>query len=138
GSGNIPVGVDGVTQGWHELLHHGKNPEKIEQLRKIEEVLFANYGEFLGMLRGVQENGVSLLDRTAIMIGSNLGNASSHEWKNLPLVVAGGGFKHGQHLAFDQANNLPFCNLFVQMLGHMDIEADKFGSSTGTSVPGLA
>jgi hypothetical protein len=138
GSGNIPVGVEGVTQGWHELSHHGKNPEKIEQLRKIEEVLFANYGEFIGMLRGVQENGVPLIDRTAIMIGSNLGNASSHEWKNLPLVVAGGGFKHGQHLAFDQANNLPFCNLFVQMLHHMGIEADSFGTSTGTSVPGLA
>ena len=86
----------------------------------------------------MQENGVPLLDRTAVMIGSNLGNASSHEWKNLPLVVAGAGFKHGQHLAFDQANNLPFSNLFVQMLHHMGIEASRFGSSTGTSVPGLA
>ena len=138
GGGNVPVGIDGVTQGWHELSHHGKNPEKIDQLGKIESALFAAFGEFLGQLRGVQENGVPLIDRTAVMIGSNLGNASSHEWKNLPLVVAGGGFKHGSHLAFDQANNLPFSNLFVQMLHHMGIEAERFGSSTGISVPGLA
>jgi Protein of unknown function (DUF1552) len=138
GGGNVPFGIDGVTQGWHELSHHGKNSEKIEQLRKIEEAQFAAFGEFLGQLRGVQENGVPLLDRTAVVIGSNLGNASSHEWKNLPLVVAGGGFKHGQHLAFDQANNLPFSNLFVQMLHHMGVEADHFGTSTGTTVPGLA
>lgn len=137
GSGNVPQ-VEGVTQGWHELSHHGKNPEKIAELKLIEEAQFAAFGEFLGLLRSVQENGVPLIDRTAVMIGSNLGNASSHEWKNLPLVVAGGGFKHGQHLAFDQKDNLPFCNLFVQMLHHMGIEADKFGSSTGTSVPGLA
>lgn len=138
GGGNVPVGIEGVTQGWHELSHHGKNPEKIAELRKIEEAQFAAFGEFLGLLRGVQENGVPLLDRTAVMIGSNLGNASSHEWKNLPLVVAGAGFKHGSHLAFDQANNLPFSNLFVQLLQYMGVEADKFGSSTGTSVPGLA
>ncbi len=137
GGGNVPV-VDGVTQGWHELSHHGKNEEKIAELKLIEEAQFAAFGEFIGQLRSVQENGVPLIDRTAVMIGSNLGNASSHEWKNLPLVVAGAGFKHGQHLAFDQKNNLPFCNLFVQMLHHIGIEADKFGSSTGTSVPGLA
>jgi hypothetical protein len=138
GSGNVPVGIEGVTQGWHELSHHGKDPEKIDQLRRIEEAQFAAFGEFLGLLRSVQENGVPLIDRTAVMIGSNLGNASSHEWKNLPLVVAGAGFKHGQHLAFNQADNLPFCNLFVQLLHHMGIEAERFGSSTGTSVPGLA
>jgi BMFP domain-containing protein YqiC len=138
GGGNVPVGIEGVTQGWHELSHHGKNPEKIEQLRKIEEAQFAAFGEFLGQLRGVQENGVPLIDRTAVVIGSNLGNASSHEWKNLPLVVAGGGFKHGQHLAFDQANNVPFSNLFVQLLQYVGVETDRFGTSTGTSVPGLA
>jgi hypothetical protein len=138
GGGKVPFGIDGVTQGWHELSHHGKNPEKIDQLRLIEEAQFAAFGEFLGLLRSVQENGVPLIDRTAVMIGSNLGNASSHEWKNLPLVVAGGGFRHGQHLAFDQKDNLPFSNLFVQMLRHMGIEADRFGSSTGSSVPGLA
>ncbi len=73
-----------------------------------------------------------------MLIGSNLGNASAHEWRNLPVVLAGGGFAHGQHLAFDQAANLPFCNLFVQLLRFMGVPAERFGSSTGTAVPGLA
>jgi hypothetical protein len=138
GLGSPPTGIAGVTQGWHELSHHGKDPGKIAGLRLIEEALFAEFGTFLGLLRAVAEGGSSLLDRTAVLIGSNLGNASAHEWRNLPLLLAGGGFAHGQHLAFDQAANLPFCNLFVQLLRFMGVPADRFGSSTGTAVPGLA
>ena len=138
GLGTPPVGIAGVTQGWHELSHHGKDPRKIAELRLIEEAIFTELGTFLGALRGAQEGSVPLLDRTAVLFGSNLGNASAHEWRNLPLVVAGGGFAHGQHLAFDQANNLPLGNLFVQLLRGMGVPAERFGSSTGVEVPGLA
>ena len=72
------------------------------------------------------------------MFCSNLGNANNHDWHNLPLVLAGGGFKHGQHLAFDAKNNQPMCNLFVQMLQRMGLETDSFGSSRASSLPGLA
>ena len=73
-----------------------------------------------------------MLDRTTVFLSSNLGNASSHSTKNLPVLLAGGGFKHGQHLAFDPKNHPPLCNLYVSMLQRLGIEADKFGSSTGT------
>jgi hypothetical protein len=73
-----------------------------------------------------------LLDRTAVFFGSNLGNAANHSAKNLPIVLAGGGFKHGQHLAFDPASPPPLSNLYVSMLQRLGIEADRFGSSTGT------
>lgn len=132
GLGSPPIGIDGVTQGWHELSHHGKNPDKIAELGRIEAAQFSEYGAFLGRLRSISEQGVPLLDRTAVVIGSNLGNASSHEWRNLPLVVAGAGFKHGQHLAFDRKNNYPLSNLHVTLLQRMGIAADKFSSSTGT------
>ena len=79
-----------------------------------------------------------MLDNTMVLFGSNLGNANSHDWRNLPILLAGGGFNHGQHVAFDAKNNVPLCNLFVQMLRQMGINADQFGSSTGTSVSGLA
>ena len=72
------------------------------------------------------------LDGTSVFFSSNLGNASTHSARNMPVLLAGGGFKHGQHLAFDENNNPPLSNLFVSMLQRMDIEADKFGSSTGT------
>ena len=51
---------------------------------------------------------------------------------NLPTLFAGGGFRHGQHLAFDTDYNYPLPNLFVSMLQRMNIESDKFASSTGT------
>ena len=79
-----------------------------------------------------------MLDNTIILFGSNLGNANSHDWHNLPILLAGGGFRHGQRLAFDTRSNTPLCNLFVQMLQKMGVDADRFGSNSATSVPGLA
>lgn len=67
-----------------------------------------------------------------VLYGSNLGNASSHDPRNLPILLIGGGFKHGQHLAFDRDNNTPLSNLFVSMLQRLGLEADAFGASTGT------
>src|SRR5207244_8256020 len=59
---------------------------------------------------------ISLLDRTMILYGTNLGNANTHVTTNLPTIFAGGGFKHGHHLAFDRDHNYPLPNLFVSML----------------------
>jgi hypothetical protein len=96
------------------------------------------FAKLLGALKQKTEGGAPLLDNTMVLLGSNLGNANSHDWTNLPILLAGGGFKHGQHLAFDAKNNVPLCNLFVQMLQKMGQETNAFGSSTSTSVPGLA
>ena len=94
-------------------------------------------GDFLRKLKETKEEGETLLDRTQVFFSSNLGNASSHATKNLPVLLAGGGFRHGEHLAFDQKQTNPMCNLFVSMLQRMDLPVDKFGSSTGT-LTGLA
>jgi hypothetical protein len=67
-----------------------------------------------------------------VMFGSNLGSGNSHSCKNLPMILAGGGFRHGQHLAFDPKSPPPLCNLYVSMLQRLGIEAEQFGSSTGT------
>ena len=83
-------------------------------------------------LKAVREDGESLFDRTMVLYGSNLGNANTHVTTNLPTILAGGGFKHGQHLAFDTDRNYPLPNLFVSALQRMGLETDKFASSTGT------
>jgi hypothetical protein len=88
--------------------------------------------ELLAKLKATAEQGDTLLDRTAVFFGSNLGNAANHATRNLPILLAGGGFKHGQHLAFDPKDPPPLSNLYVSMLQRMGIEADRFGSSTGT------
>ena len=83
-------------------------------------------------MKGVKEDGDALFDRTMVLYGSNLGNANTHVTTNLPTLFAGGGFRHGQHLAFDKTRNYPLPNLFVSMLQRMGLETDHFASSTGT------
>jgi hypothetical protein len=124
--------VPGVKNETHGLTHHGNEAEKIAELRKIEEAQFSVFGEFLSMLADTAEAGGSLLDHTQVLYGSCLGNANSHSNQNLPLILAGGGFKHGNHLRFDESNNMPLANLFVTMLQWLGMESDRFASSTGT------
>ena len=127
----VPI-IPGVTQDWHNLSHHGQDPTKLAELRIVEVQQMQLFGELLTKLKSTQENGESLLDRTIVLFGSNLGNASSHDNKNLPIIVAGGGFRHGQHLAFDPKKNPPLSNLFVQFLQRLGADVDAFGSSEGT------
>ena len=124
--------IQGVSLGHHDLSHHGQDPNKIEQLRMIELEKMKTLRDFLAKLKKTKEEGDTLLDRTMVFFSSNLGNASNHSTKNLPVLLAGGGFKHGQHLAFDRKEPPPLCNLYVSMLQRLGIEADRFGSSTGT------
>jgi len=124
--------IEGVTQDYHNLSHHGKDPAKIAELGVIERALMRAYGEFLGKLQATKEDGATLLDLTMVLIGSNLGNASSHDNRNLPIVMAGGGFKHGTHLALGGERDYPLSNLFVSMLQRLGIETSSFGTGTGT------
>lgn len=130
--GNEVVNLKGVDDGWHNLSHHGRSPEKIEQLAIIEKEEMRLFGEFLQSLAAIREGERSVLDQTAVLLGSNLGNASSHNNTNLPIVVAGGRFQHGQHLAFDQDNAPPLSNLLISFLQHLQLEVDEFSSGTGT------
>lgn len=122
--------IEGVKSDWHNLSHHGQDPAKIEELKVIETAEFAALGQFLAKLKKTQDNGRPLLDTTSVLFGSNLGNASAHSTANLPLLFAGGGFKHGRHIAIDKDKHV-FSNLFVSLAQRMGVETDKFGFSTG-------
>lgn len=128
--------IAGVTLGHHDLSHHGKDTGKLEQLKTVEAETMKTVSELLKKLSDTQEAGTSLLDRTTVFLGSNLGDASSHSVKNLPVLLAGGGFQHGKHLAFDPQSPPPLCNLYVSMLQRLGIETDKFGNGT-TTLTGL-
>jgi hypothetical protein len=124
--------IAGVTTQTHGLTHHGGNTEKLEQLSRIESAQFRCLDRFLQGLRSAGEGGKTLLEQTQVLYGSNLGNANSHETTNLPILLAGGAYQHGRHLAFDRQNNTPLANLYVNMLQGMGIEVNRFASSTGT------
>ena len=128
----VLVKIPGVSQTTHSLTHHGNEPDKIAQLARVEEAGMKNLGRFLTGLAAVNQGGSNLLDDTAVLFGSNMSNASNHSNTNLPILLAGGRFKHGKHLQYDLKNNTPLCNLFVSMLQHMRLEQDAFSTSTGT------
>ena len=121
-----------ITDGYHNLSHHGKAPDKLAQLKTIDQSHMRLLAGLFADLKATKEGEARLLDRTMILYGSNLGDANSHSTNNLPILFAGGGFRHGQHLEYDAQQNYPLPNLFVSMLQRMGIEATKFATSTGT------
>jgi hypothetical protein len=131
GSGGV-VPIPGVEEGYHSLSHHGLDDEKLAQLALVEAEIVRAWGDFLRDLGCTEDHGGSLLDHTAVLLTSNLGNASSHDNRNMPVLLAGGGFRHGQHLAFDRKQNYPLPNLYLSLLHHTGLEQNRFATSTGT------
>ena len=131
GSGGV-VPIPGVAEGYHSLSHHGMDEDKLDQLALVEGEIIRTWGQFLRDLMATDEQGRKVLDHTCVLLTSNLGNASNHDNRNMPVLLAGGGFRHGQHLAFDRSNNYPLPNLFVNLLHHVGLEDEGFASSTGT------
>jgi hypothetical protein len=123
--------LEGVTYDHHNLSHNGMDPEKIRQLTIVDSDKFAALRDFLAKLKNTREEGETLLDRTMVLVGSHM-HSGGHRVNNLPVLLAGGKFRHSQHLAFDAVNNTPLCNLYVNMLQQFGLQADRFGSSTGT------
>ncbi|MFT5131088.1 MAG: hypothetical protein ACI8W8_004723, partial [Rhodothermales bacterium] len=125
-SGGLPI-----TKGYHQLTHHGKVPSYLDELLVIERFHSIQFARFLDQLAAIPEpNGKTLLDNSMALLGSGMGNASSHSNRDLPLLLAGGGFRHGQHLRFDRET--PAANLFVSMLQRFGLETDQFNLATGT------
>lgn len=131
GSGGV-VPIPGVEEGYHALSHHGRDETKLAQLAMVETEIVSAWGDFLRSLLEVQESGSDLLSQTGVLLTSNLGNASNHNNQNMPVLLAGGGFRHGQHLAFDRDNNYPLPNLFVSLIQRLGLEQDHFASGRST------
>ncbi|MBN8418340.1 MAG: DUF1552 domain-containing protein [Verrucomicrobia bacterium] len=131
-TGNNVQGIEGVEESYHNLSHHGMDEEKLAQLAIVEQGVVNQWGAFLRKLKGDK-----LLDETMVLLTSNLGNASAHDNKNMPVLFAGGGFKHGQHLAFDQKDNYPLPNLYLSALHRLGLQDERFATSE-TEMDGLA
>ena len=108
----ITVEGKAVSDGYHNLSHHGRSAEKLAQLERIDREHMKLLNGLFTNLKSHKEGAETLLDRTMTLYGSNLGNANTHVTTNLPALFAGGGFRHGRHLAFDRDRNypLPICS----------------------------
>jgi hypothetical protein len=121
----------------HSITHHGNRPDSLAELSAHEAAQFGALNDFLTSLASAKEDDQSLLDRTMVLYGTCMGSANSHSNTNLPALLAGGGFKHGQHLAFDKVNNYPLTNLYVSILQRLGIETNSFSTGDGP-MKGLA
>lgn len=132
--GDFEASTFGLNGGYHGLSHHGQREDAIKGLIKMERYQVEQFARFLEKLKSIQDGGGTLLDHSMVLFGSGMGNANSHQNTNLPIILAGGGLKHGEHKAYpaNGSGKQPLCNLYLSMLQRFGAEVDKFGTSTGT------
>ena len=132
--GNRLFPFEGIELGYHSLTHHGKRPELLRQLTIIELYYTQQLARFFDRMKEAKDaEGQPLLDSTVVLFGSGMGNASSHSSRNLPILLAGGGFKTGEHHRFERTgrDGRPLCDLFVSILQQLGVETDRFSTSQG-------
>lgn len=133
GMHNNVIELDGVTDGYHGLTHHGNLPERLRQLRIIETFYVGQMARFLKKLKSTPAGDGTLLDRTMVFFGSALGDAARHSNRDLPILLAGGGFNHGRHIdCRRQGERLPLNNLYTTLLQRFGVPLERFSSATGT------
>jgi hypothetical protein len=129
---NRPYRFLEVPEGHHDLSHHGRNPEKMAKIQKINQFHMAQFAYFLTKLKNVQEGDGTLLDNSMVLYGSGNGDGNRHNHDNLPILLVGKGggtLKTGRHVEYPQ--DTPLCNLYLSMLDRMGVHEEQFGDSTG-------
>jgi hypothetical protein len=132
--GDFEASAFGLSGGYHSLSHHGQREDAIKGLIKMERYQTEQFAKFIAKLKSIEDGSGTLLEHSMVLFGSGMGNANSHQNTNLPIILAGGGFKHGEHKAYPaKGPSRPMlCNLYLSMLQRFGAEVDKFGTSTGT------
>ena len=118
--------------GYHGLSHHGKSKDRIGQLQIVEAFLTTKLSNFISRLKEAK-----IFDNTLVVFGSGMSDGSRHSNRNLPVLLAGGGFKHQGHVVCptEQHKRVPLSNLWLSVLQWFGSETDRFGRSTGTFSP---
>jgi Protein of unknown function (DUF1552) len=119
----------GVSEGHHDLSHHGGDPAKHDKLRAVNRLHVGRFGNLLERLKSIPEGNGSLLDRCLVVYGSGISDGDRHNHDDLPILAAGGGIRGGRHIRYPA--DTPLCNLYLSLLDHFDVKADRFGDSTG-------
>lgn len=124
----------GIDKSYHGLSHHGKDEEAIQHLIALETHQIEHFGKFLTRLAGIEDGERTLLDSTTVLFGSGIGDSNSHTNSDLPIVLAGGGYRHGEFKKVEASGSkkVPLCNLYLDIAQRMGLEVESFGTSTGT------
>ena len=124
----------GIDESYHGLSHHGNKEDAIAHLIALETYQIEHFGKFLTRLSQVKDGEGTLLDSTSVLFGSGIGSGNSHTNSDLPIILAGGGYRHGEFKKVESKglNKVPLCNLFVDLAQRMGVETKSFGNSTGS------
>ncbi len=124
----------GIDKSYHGLSHHGNDEDALAHLITLENYQIEHFGKFLNRLSGIQDGEQTLLDSTSVLFGSGMGNAHSHNNSDLPIILAGGGYQHGEFKKVESKGikKVPLCNLYLDLAQRMGLESESFGTSTGT------
>jgi hypothetical protein len=124
----------GIDKSYHGLSHHGKDEAAIADLIKLETHQIEHFGKFLTRLAAIKDGERTLLDSTSVIFGSGIGDGNSHTNSDLPIILAGGGYRHGEFRKLETSGSkkVPLCNLFLDIAQKMGIESESFGTSTST------
>ncbi len=133
-AGGFEASAFGLRKDYHALSHHGQVQENIDGLLKLEKYQMEQFARFIAKLKSLEDGDGKLLDHTMVLFGSGMGNANAHTNNNLPMIFAGGGYRHGEHRVFPDKGpgRVPLCNLYLSMLQRFGVETNRFGLSTGT------
>jgi hypothetical protein len=125
----------GLNGGYHGFSHHGERDEPVAALKKIEGFQVSMMSHLIDLLKAQDDpiNGGTLFDHTSILYGCGMASGT-HSTKNMPLVLAGGGYKHGEHMVYPEPDGqrVPAANLLLSILQNSGLEIDRFGSSAST------
>lgn len=121
----------GVPDGHHETSHHGKDPEKLGKIAKINKFHVEQLAYFLGQLEKTKDGQGTLLDSTAVVFGSAISDGDRHNHDDLPILVAGragGTIATGRHLQLRKET--PLANLYLALLLRAGVKTERFADST--------
>ena len=123
----------GIDKSYHGLSHHGNDEAAIKHLITLEAYQIEQFGKFVERLAKMTDGDRTMLDSTSVLFGSGIGDANSHKNTDLPIILAGGGYRHGEFKKIPTAgpNKVPLCNLYVDLAQRMGVETESFGNSTG-------
>ncbi len=126
----------GIDKAYHGLSHHGNDEAAIKHLITLESYQIEHFGKFVQRLSKMEDGDRTLLDSTSVLFGSGIGDANTHKNSDLPILLAGGGYRHGEFKKIPSSgpNKVPLCNLYVDIAQRMGVETNSFGNSTGRSV----
>jgi hypothetical protein len=121
----------GLPEAHHGISHHGNNPEKMKNYAKLNTYHVEMLAYYIKKLESIKDGDGTLLDHTAVLLGSGMSDGNVHNNYNVPVILVGGKtvqIKANRHMRYPKGT--PLANLMLGLTDRYGLTVDKFGDST--------